>query len=312
MAVDRISVSRLSDPLLGASITRTASRQTYYTIHFLVDRGFVPDAYRAYGYFRWVDDQLDQGGMGKPARLAFIKRQEALVDHCYHGAPPPRPTREEAMLVDLIRGEREKNSGLQSYIRNLLAVMAFDAGRQGRLISGEELNSYTHYLAVAVTEAMHYFIGHNCRSPHTNIRYQAVTAAHITHMLRDTLEDVSAGYFNIPREYVESHKMDPCDSQSEPYRKWLRSRVALARAYFQSGREYLARVENPRCRLAGFAYTARFISVLDSIKRDDYFLRSKYSESKSLASGLKTSWSLLSQVLSYHRPDSALRVPLGE
>ena len=44
---------------LAARITQNASKQTYYTIRLLVDRDLVPDAYRAYAYFRWVDDVLD-------------------------------------------------------------------------------------------------------------------------------------------------------------------------------------------------------------------------------------------------------------
>jgi hypothetical protein len=43
----------------AASITKVASKQTYYTIRLLVDRERVEDAYRAYGYFRWVDDTLN-------------------------------------------------------------------------------------------------------------------------------------------------------------------------------------------------------------------------------------------------------------
>ena len=84
----------------------------------------------------------------------------------------------------------------------MMAVMAFDADRRGRLISQAELNEYTHWLAVAVTEAMHYFIGHDCASPLGPTRYLAVTGAHITHMLRDALEDVEAGYYNLPAELV--------------------------------------------------------------------------------------------------------------
>ena len=44
---------------LAAAITKAASKQTYYTICLFVDREHVDDAYRAYGYFRWVDDVLD-------------------------------------------------------------------------------------------------------------------------------------------------------------------------------------------------------------------------------------------------------------
>ncbi|MBE0690098.1 MAG: hypothetical protein IH587_08265, partial [Anaerolineae bacterium] len=42
------------DATLPARITKAASRQTFYTIRFLVDHGRVTDAYRAYAYFRWV------------------------------------------------------------------------------------------------------------------------------------------------------------------------------------------------------------------------------------------------------------------
>jgi phytoene/squalene synthetase len=212
------------------------------------------------------------------------------------------------MLVELIRSERGKRSGLQSYIRNMMAVMAFDAGRRGQLISEAELHQYTHSLAVAVTEAMHYFIGHECKAPQGQTRYLAVTAAHITHMLRDTLEDVEAGYFNVPREIVESQRIDPRDVHNEAYQNWIKSRVGLARACFKSGRDYLAQVENARCRAAGFAYAARFETVLSAIERDDYHLRPAYPECKSLLSVAWMGWSALSQAFNSNRPRKMLPV----
>ncbi|MGP2478123.1 hypothetical protein, partial [Listeria monocytogenes] len=66
--------------------------------------------------------------------------------------------------------------------------MAFDADRKGRIITQRELSQYTKHLAVAVTEALHYFIGHDQPPPPSAERYLAVTAAHIVHMLRDTYE----------------------------------------------------------------------------------------------------------------------------
>jgi len=295
------------DPSLAASITRAASKQTYYTIRFLVDRDLIPDAYRAYGYFRWVDDQLDQAGIGKLERIAFVKRQRMLIDRCYQGERPLHLADEETMLVDLIRSDQEKNSGLQSYIRNMLAVMSFDAQRRGHLISQEELTGYTRNLATAVTEAMHYFIGHKCQPPQDEARYLAATAAHITHMLRDTLEDIQTGYFNIPREMIVSRGINPSDVWSDAYRSWVQSRVRKAQAYFKAGRNYLAQVENLRCRVAGLGYIARFEEVLDVIEGDNYRLRSNYPECKSLGGGLRMSWSTLLLAFNHRHPGDITR-----
>lgn len=298
---------------IAASITKAASKQTYYTIRFLVDRERVEDAYRAYAYFRWVDDTLDAQphiGLGRAAgvdeaaeRVHFLERQKQLLEKCYRGEALQNITTEETMLVDLVQNDREKNSGLQSYLHNMMQVMEFDARRRGRLISQVELNEYTRWLATAVTEAMHYFIGHCCFSPHDETRYLAVSAAHITHMLRDTYDDMQAGYYNIPREVLEANHIQPYDIHSEAYCAWVQSRVQLARDYFQAGRDYLARVQAPRCRLAGFAYTARFEWLLDILEQENYSLRPEYTERKSFGAGLQMGLSTLLSLIHFRETE---------
>ena len=285
-----------SESMLAAAMTRSASEQTYLTIRFLADRERAADAYRAYAYFRWVDDTLDMQTGLESERSAFIQRQQALLERCTLGEPARDVSAEEEMLVELIRGDTGENSGLQVYLREMMKVMAFDAGRRGRLISLKELNEYTRWLAVAVTEAMHYFVGHDCFSPRDETRYLAVSAAHITHMLRDTFDDIQAGYFNIPGEVLEANRIGPGEVDSDAYRAWVRGRVELARAYFKTGRDYLTHVQNPRCRLAGFAYAARFEWLLDTFEREGYYLRSAYNERKSLRTGLRMGWSSLSSL----------------
>ncbi len=297
----------MSNRTLAASITRLASKQTYYTVRCLVDRDLIPDGYRAYAYFRWLDDRLDHGGMEKSDRAVLVARQTGLIDQCYRGAWPRDLADAEHLLVGLIRGDHEKNSGLQAYVRNMMAVMAFDADRRDRLISQAELAEYSRLLATAVTEALHYFIGHDCPPPHSDARYLAATAAHITHMLRDTLEDNAAGYFNIPSEFLEAHGITPHAVESEAYRVWIQSRVRLARDYFEAGKRYLARVENLRCRLAGYAYMARFEAVLTTIERDGYRLRSAYQDDNGLEAALGLGGSVLSLALSRNREGSMLR-----
>ena len=281
----------------ASSITKAASKQSYYTIRLLADRERVEDAYRAYGYFRWVDDILDaDSGIGAE-RIVFLERQKSLLEKCYQGQTPREADIQEKMLVELIDHDQEKSSGLQIYIRNMMQVMDFDARRRGRLISQAELNEYTRWLASAVTEALHYFIGHGEFAPQDDTRYLAVSAAHITHMLRDTFDDLQAGYYNIPLEVLEKNHIKPQNVKSDAYRAWVEGQVQLAREYFKAGRGYLARLQNLRCRLAGFAYIARFEWLLDTFEREGYLLRPQYNDRKSSRTGLWMSWMTLRSLI---------------
>jgi hypothetical protein len=292
---------------LASSITKAASKQTYYTIRFLVDRDRVEDAYRAYAYFRWVDDVLDADSGSRPERSAFLERQKSLLESLYRGESPRDVDIQENMLVELVQHDQEKNSGLQSYLRNMMLVMDFDAGRRGRLISQTELNEYTHWLAIAVIECIHYFIGHDDFAPRDETRYLAVSAAHIAHMLRDTYDDKQVGYFNISSEVLKANHIGLEDVHSDAYRAWVKSRVVLAREYFEAGKDYFTRVQNLRCRLACFAYTARFEWLLDTIEMEGYHLRPQYNERKSMGAGLKMSWLALSSMINVHGMETPSR-----
>lgn len=286
-----------SNHSLAAAITREASKQTYYTIRFLVDRKWVEDAFRAYAYFRWLDDILDEGEIPTRRKSAIINRQKHIIEACYRGNPSSDLCVEERMLADLVHNDDGRNPGLQSYLTNMMAVLEFDADREGRLISQAELDKYSRSLSVAVTDAMHYFIGHDDPLPEDKAGYAAVNAAHIVHMLRDTQEDNQLGYFNIPREYLQEHEISPKDVDSQAYQEWVCSRVKLARELFKQGRISLAQIKNFRCRLVGFAYSARFEWMLRTIERDNYCLRSEYEVRKSLSAGLWMVWHTLTSVL---------------
>lgn len=263
---------------LPALITRAASKQAYYTVRLLVDHDRRLAAYRAYAYFRWVDDRLDQPLSDRAERLGFIARQQELVACACRGQQWSDLTREEQLAADLIWSDDQPGSGLQSYISHMMAVMAFDAHRRGRWVTVSELDQYTEHLAIAVTDALHYFIGHASTPPPSASRYFPAMAAHITHMLRDTFEDAALGYFNVPSELLESSGIDPRNVQAAPYRAWVKCRVQLARSYFKQGARYLDQVKSLRCRLAGYAYMARFAGVLDAIEREEYRLRPAYPE----------------------------------
>ncbi|SRR5260221_4772552 len=205
------------------------------------------------------------------------------------------------MLLELVRRDKEENSGLQTYLRHMMLVMAFDTRRRGRLITQVELDQYTRWLSIAVTEALHHFVGHGAFAPRDEMRYRAVAGAHITHMLRDTFDDLQAGYYNVPREMLDAHHIGPQDVHTAGYRTWVRGRVRLARDDFKAGYGYFARVPNWRYRLAGLAYTARFAWLLDTIEWDDYCLRPQYVEKNSVGTRLRMSWRVLSSMIQGRR-----------
>ena len=282
-------------PSLAAAITKVASKQTYYTIRFLVDRPLVDDAYRAYAYFRWVDDVLDEvmptepdaGDAERLVRVCFLDRQKAQLEACLRGEEPGDLDLHEATLVELVRHADRSDPRLVAYLRHMMLVMEFDVGRRGCLVTRQELDDYTRSLAIAVTEAMHYFIGHRDAVPHDETRYSAVSGAHIVHMLRDTYADVRAGYLNVPREVLEASSIGPADFRCDAYRAWVRERVLQARAHFDAGQSYFAHLPSRRHRLAGIAYMARFEWLIQTLERNGFELQGDYAEQRSLATGLR-------------------------
>lgn len=272
---------------LAQSITRAGSKQTYYTARLMVDKDLVDDFYRAYAYFRWIDDVIDVTSQSDDERFRFITRQKKLIDGLYHKEWVENLTAEEDILKDLINNDRGENSGLQSFIRNMFAIIEFDAIRKQRLISAEELNWYVNTLGKSVTDGLLYFIGNGNNYPESDNRYQAGIAAHISHLLRDMHQDIADGFINIPQEYLEEHQLNPTEMDTPYYKAWIKERVELARANFDEGKRYLDQLDVLRCKIVGHWYCARFEVVLDTIEQDGYTLRKDYQERRRISTWLK-------------------------
>jgi phytoene/squalene synthetase len=271
-------------------ITWRESKQSYLTMRFLVDRDLVDDSYRAYAYFRWVDDVVDDLSNSKAERLAFIWRQGALITALYNGLRPVILRNEETLMVDLIRNDRGKNSRLKSYIENFLAIIEFDADRKGRSITDTELETYSDRLALAVTDAIQYFIKNGHPYPEDEHRLSAARAAHVIHMLRDMRRDLLNGYSNIPREYLERNGIEAGDIGSRPFLNWVQTRIEAAREDFRLGKAYIDRLDVLRVKIAAYWYCARFERILHKIEMDEYNLRLDYSTKHNVLAWSKMAW----------------------
>jgi phytoene/squalene synthetase len=284
----------LDTTTLAAAMTRAASKQTYYTIRLLVEPERRHAAFCAYSYFRWVDDVLDAQDRrpleeARGERVAFLARQQALLDRGLRGALRVGLSGHEAMLIDLLQADPRggPRAALETYLRQMMRVMEFDVRRRGRLVSASELEQYTAWLATAVTEAMHYFLGDGTYEPRDETRYLAVTGAHILHMLRDTYPDLETGYFNVPREVLAAGGIRPTDVDTDAYRAWVGERANLARACLDAGRAFFNEVHSWRHRLAGLAYIARFEWLIGQLEQDRYLVRQDYTKPGHVATAFR-------------------------
>jgi phytoene/squalene synthetase len=271
---------------LAQSITRNSSKQAYYTARLMVDRDKMDDFLRAYAYFRWADDVIDIHARSEEERISFIERQRTIIDGLYQHEEANDLTPEERMVADLIQNDRHNSSGLQSFVRNMLAIIEFDACRKGSLISRKELAWYTDRVGRSVTDGLLHFVGNGHPYSPSESRYLAATAAHIAHLLRDMVRDTAVGFVNIPREYLATHGIRPDEFGSPPYRTWVRERVHHARKHFKEGKFYLDELEVLRTKVVGYWYCARFEAVLDRIERDEYLLRDSYDERRRISTWL--------------------------
>jgi phytoene/squalene synthetase len=233
---------------------------------------------------------IDVTAKSDEERRSFMANQSQLIDKLYENKPVADLLPEEDILHDLINNDRGENSGLQSFIRNMFAIIEFDAHRKGRLISAEELDWYVNTLGKSVTDGLLYFIGNVSPYPDAENRYQAGIAAHISHLLRDTGQDNRDGFHNIPGEYLEQKKIKQDDIDQPAYKDWVSKRVKTARVMFTEGKKYLDELEVLRCKIVGYWYCARFEVVLDTIEGDGYRLRDEYHERRQIRTWLKIVW----------------------
>jgi len=172
----------------------------------------------------------------------------------------------------------------------MFAIIEFDAYRKGWTIDLEELLWYSDTLSRSVTDGIQFFIGKGYSYPDGDDRLAAARAAHIAHLLRDTIPDTAGGFINVPAEFLEKHDIEPVEVDSDAYREWVTERVEEARKEFREGIRYLNDLDILRCKIVGRWYCARFVAVLDTIEQDDYHLRGEYEERQQISTWLNIIW----------------------
>ena len=114
----------MNDPTkLARAITRNGSKQAFFSIQFMVDKHLKDDAHRAYAYFRWVDDTIDETALSNKDRISFVSRQKGIINSLFNNGPLPALTPEEEIIVQLMMSRRGNIKKLKSYIQNMMAFI---------------------------------------------------------------------------------------------------------------------------------------------------------------------------------------------
>ncbi|MHA2347187.1 MAG: squalene/phytoene synthase family protein, partial [Candidatus Hodarchaeales archaeon] len=257
---------------IAKSIVRKSNKLTYLIILLLVDKNLRKECFKAYAYFRWLDDLIDNNGAQNERIKVLINRQKVIIQQAYNDEKPNASSPEEEILIELIKGDKRDDSYLKSYILNFFSIIEFDSTRKGKNVSNQELKWYSETVGKAVTDCIFYFIGNHIAYPESENRYLAAEGAHITHMLRDYREDIKNGYFNIPIEFLTAKKITIDEINCEEFRHWVKERTILARLYFYDGKKYIYDLKIFRTKIAALWYCLRFEKVLDAIEKNSFDL----------------------------------------
>ncbi|MHA1994146.1 MAG: squalene/phytoene synthase family protein [Candidatus Hodarchaeales archaeon] len=275
---------------IARSYVKESHKQTYLIILLMVDKKLTDECFKAYAYFRWLDNVVDENNLPQNEVRAIISRQKELINQLYNQEKIKPTSQEEEFLIDLIRKDRNENSYLQSYIRNFTSILEFDSTRKHKIVSNDKIRWYHQTVGKAVTDCIFHFIGNGAHYPESKKCYLAAEAAHITHMLRDYIEDVRSGYLNISKEDLNVYEISPDMVNNPAFREWVKGRVSLSRQFFCEGKKYIDQLGVLRTKITAYWFCSRFEKVLDIIEKDGYKLRREYDSSKKFLLALRMVW----------------------
>jgi len=156
--------------------------------------------FMAYGYAKWIDDNIDLPQLDTLKALAFLQRQAEVVA----GDRQPSGFQEElgAGVGEFMRSDY--GSALQKPWQGLMSTFDFDVRRRGRLLGRDELSRHVVTLGSSVLGICE--VGFDCPGALGEELTEAASKVYIgSDMLLDLREDLRMGLVNIAAEDVEAY-----------------------------------------------------------------------------------------------------------
>lgn len=204
---------------------------------------------RVYSYFRWADDVVDAPGRDPTRVREFVARQRRLLD----GDVPPLHVGERALMAAV---NEEAPPILQSSVDGMLQALAFDAARERRPLTQEELDIQVARIGDAYLTGILACSGHDGDVPADVLPLsRAATAAHY---IRDLFIDRDLGYLNLPAEAAERFGIDPEQFDERAVAPYAVERLTEITGWFEAARGSIAALSTGRARTLVRLLTAKY------------------------------------------------------
>ncbi len=256
----------------AASLLRSRSTFTY-VLSWLLPSSNRSSFLLWYGYFRWVDDVVDDGGLDRASASAFLDRQTRLVS----GEIPARECRTpEEQFAPALLGRHGDDPAFITLLQDMLTAIRSDLERQhADAIRLEDLETSWRTEVQSYLGTIGYFCGVRTSPPPGS---SAALGAKWVHILRDAQVDIDAGLRTLAADDLSAHGLDAKTLRNDPAclasRRWVSGKWRRAGRLLQDGSLDAQRVTDWRYRLIVAMLIAKYRCHLDDVERRGFVLGS--------------------------------------
>lgn len=199
------------------NIAKKESPKASVILDFLIDKPGRDYLNLCYSYLRWTDDIVDNPNFPVEYKKNFIEHQKDLISLSYSKESFEPSGIEEACFFHFAEyAVSSNNLLLLEEVKNMVEAMSMDVKRlEGSgVFSSAELEHYINLMSKSVFNILYNFIAF----PGFEYREEFYLGSKFTTtalMIRDLMEDINAGFINIPEEDIDRYQLDVRNLQKD-------------------------------------------------------------------------------------------------
>lgn len=264
-------------------VTQENRPETLFFLRYLWNREEVSIFTLIYAYFRWLDDYVDLSPIHRKDKIRFVDQQWAFwrKQYRYKYNTEVSSSIYSSILRWIVIYDLERHCVLHKQINRLFNAIMYDAKRQYNLEPEDALIRYSFDIGGAYTTILRILSKADAISGYeAKSTENAGFASHQIHILRDFWSDIKLGFFNISKQDVDSYRFSldqTCDSEIRP---WVCKVVDRAQNAFDTGISAINSIHSLKCKFLLLFSLSPYLSIMESIIKNNYDLRCRYSLSR--------------------------------